>query len=255
MIPLKDQEAIQQKLAAELVGQVKIDYFTDREVTLSVPGKQPCQYCKPVREMLQEISGVSGGMISLRIHYLEEAVEERRKWGVERVPGIVIRGGPMSSGQDDGEPFVVFYGIPGGTEFPAFLETIIDFSRRETLLSEASLQALSSLEQDVRVRVFVTPTCQYCPGMMRAAFQLALSSPRVAAETIEVNEFPELADRYKVQAVPLTVINDKVVIPGMIPERQLVDEVVKVAAQADGGSKVGERIERGKERSSGLYIP
>jgi len=66
MIPLKDQDLIRQKFAAELIGLVKIDYFTERESALTVPGRKPCVYCKPTREMLQELSALSD-LISLRV--------------------------------------------------------------------------------------------------------------------------------------------------------------------------------------------
>ena len=91
MIPLKDQELIRQKFAAELLGPVKIDYFTERELSIEVPGRRPCAYCKPVRELLQELAALSE-LISLRVHIFEEASEERTKFGVERIPGIVLRG-------------------------------------------------------------------------------------------------------------------------------------------------------------------
>ena len=51
-----------------------------------------------------------------------------------------------------------FYGLPGGTEFPSFVESITDISRGETLLSPESAKALRKLKEDVSVRVFVTPT-------------------------------------------------------------------------------------------------
>jgi glutaredoxin-like protein len=247
MIPLKDQDAIRYKFATELANQVKIDYFTERDVNISVPGRQPCQFCKPVREMLQEIAGLSDGLVSLRIHYFDEAVEERAKYGVEQVPGIVIRG------QRPG--YVKYYGIPAGTEFGAFIECIVDASRGEVLLSEESVKELLELTEDVSVKVFVTPTCQYCPAMMRAAYQMALVSEHVRAEAIEVNEFPDLGEKYKVQAVPLTVINERVAIPGAIPERELVEQVVKAAGDSASAAAAGKPVERGKERPSGLYIP
>jgi glutaredoxin-like protein len=258
MISLRDQEAIGQKFAAEMVGPVKIDYFTERELGITVPGKTPCQYCKPAREMLQELAGLSD-LISLRVHYIEDNPPEKAQFGVERVPGIVMRG--------MGGSFVKFYGIPGGTEFPMFIESIVDLSRGEVLLSEESVKALAELTQDVSVRVFVTPTCPYCPAMMRAAYQMAMISPHIRSETIEVNEFPELADAYKVHAVPLTVIDDKVAIPGMVHERDLVEQVMKVAGAAKPSGEAPEGpstqpeppapkpIERGKQRPSGLYIP
>jgi glutaredoxin-like protein len=268
MIPLKDQEYIRQKFAQELFGPVKVDFFTERELGLSVPGKQPCELCKPTREMLQELSSLSE-MISLRVHYLEDRPEEARKFVVERVPAIVLRGASRSDGET---PFYKFYGMPGGTEFPGFIETISDVSRSEVLLSEESVKALVKLNDEVSVRVFVTPTCPYCPGMARLAHQMTMVNPKVRSEVIEVQEFPDLGERYQVRAVPLTVINDSVAIAGMVPEQQLIEQVVKAAeAGTQGGIVVAEvtegettspvtaaakpRIERGKERPSGLFIP
>ena len=258
MIPLKDQELIRQKFAAELLGPVKIDYFTERELSLEVPGRRPCAYCKPTREMLQELASLSDG-ISLRIHIFDEAVEERTKFGIERIPGIVLRG-------RDGAAFK-YYGMPGGTEFPAFLESMVDISRGEVLLSKESVKELRKLREEVIVRVFVTPTCGYCPQMMRAAYQLALASPKVRSEVIEVNEFPELGDRYRVRAVPLTVIAEKVAIPGAMHPDALVEQVVKAAGsdvtetpEAGGPTSAVELAgppapQRGEQRPSGLIIP
>jgi glutaredoxin-like protein len=262
VIPLKDQELIREKLAAELLGPVKIDYFTERDVSLTVPGRTPCTYCKPVRELLQELAALSD-LISLRVHIFEEEAEQRAKFGAERIPGIVLRG-PSFDG-----PVFKFYGMPGGTEFPAFLEAIVDISRGELLLPEEMVRELAKVREDLLVRVFVTPTCGYCPQMMRLAYQLALANPKIKAEVIEVNEFPDLGDRYQVRAVPLTVIADRVAIPGAMPPETLVEQVVKAAGsqvsgptQASGPTSAvsvedapAPQVRRGEERRSGLIIP
>ncbi|MCH7809032.1 MAG: thioredoxin family protein [Chloroflexi bacterium] len=256
MIPLKDQEAIQAKFAAEMAAPVKIDYFTQRETKLEAPGVVPCAFCKQTQDMLKELSALSD-LISLRVHQFEDNPEEKATFGVERVPGMVLRG--------PGPGFFKYYGIPGGTEFPAFVESLVDLSRWETLLMADSVKALSELKTDVSVRVFVTPTCPYCPQMARAAFMMGIVTEHVKAEVIEVNEFPDLAQRYKVEAVPLTVINDRISIPGALPEPALIEQVVKAAGakptkKAPSGptsepEKPAEPIERGKRRDSGLYIP
>jgi glutaredoxin-like protein len=170
--------------------------------------------------MLQELAALSD-LISLRVHSFEDDREEAAKYGIERVPGIVLRG-------RDGATFK-FYGMPGGSEFPGFLDTIVDISRNEVLFSGESVKLLRKLKKDVRVKVFVTPACPYCPMMARAAFQMALVNPRIKAEVIEVNEFPTLAQRYNVTAVPLTVIEDRIAIPGAVPEKALVEQVLKAA--------------------------
>lgn len=220
MIPLKDQEAIRIKFGQEMLAPVKIDYFTQRELGIVVPGREPCAYCKPTGELLHELAALSD-LISLRVHILEEEREEAAKYGVERVPGTVLRG-------KNGAQFK-FYGMPGGTEFPGFLDTIVDISRNEVLFTDESVKLLRKLKDDIHIKVFVTPTCPYCPGMARAACQMSLANPRIKAEVIEVNEFPALAQRYNVTAVPLTVIEDRIAIPGAVPEKALVEQVLKAA--------------------------
>src|SRR3990172_1733738 len=102
--------------------------------------------------------------------------------------------------------------------------------------------------------------------MARAAYQLALANPRVHPEVIEVNEFPELAQRYGVRAVPLTVIADKVAIPGAVHERILVEQLLKAvqspvseppesAGPTSPATPEAEPPRRGQQRDSGLVIP
>ncbi len=103
--------------------------------------------------------------------------------------------------------------------------------------------------------------------MARAAYQLALINPKVRPEVIEVNEFPELAQRYGVRAVPLTVIADRVAIPGAVPERVLVEQLLKAVMspvveplESAGPTSAApapeeEAPQRGRQRGSGLIIP
>lgn len=74
---------------------------------------------------------------------------------------------------------------------------------------------------------------------MRLAQHMAIASPRVRAECIEVTEFPELAQRYSVMAVPKIVINDKLGFEGAIPEKEFLGAVLqavdgKAAARQEG---------------------
>lgn len=252
MIPLKDQEFVRAKFGQELVGSVKIDFFTERDLAISVPNRKPCELCKPTGQMLRELAALSP-VISLRTHIFDEDAAARDEFGIERIPAIVLRG--------PGGATFKFYGMPGGTEFPAFVESIVDISRLEVLLSPESVAQLTTVQDDVSVRVFVTPTCQYCPEMMRAAYQLSIANQHVKSEVIEVNEFPELAERYSVTAVPITVINDALAIPGAVPEQVLVEQVVKAAASpaapplGPASPAKKNQPKRGEVRDSGLYIP
>ncbi len=68
--------------------------------------------------------------------------------------------------------------------------------------------------------------------MVRAAYQMALVSEHVKAEAIEVSEFPDLARRYEVKTVPLTLIGERIAVLGAVPEKGLVEQVVKATQSA-----------------------
>jgi alkyl hydroperoxide reductase subunit AhpF len=100
-------------------------------------------------------------------------------------------------------------------------------------LSEDSLEALQSLQSDVHIQVFVTPTCGYCPSVARLAHQAAVEGSRVTADVIEITEFPYLAERYAIRGVPKTVINGIVEFVGSIGEPQFIEHLRQAAISAE----------------------
>lgn len=67
---------------------------------------------------------------------------------------------------------------------------------------------------------------------MRLAQQLAVESDLISADLVEVTEFPHLAQRYHVRAVPRTVVNDTSSIEGALPESEFVKAVVAAARKS-----------------------
>ena len=70
---------------------------------------------------------------------------------------------------------------------------------------------------------------------MRLAQSFALENALIEADCIEATEFPDLSSRYRVYAVPKTVINGAGSIEGSLPEQFFLEEVLKTlcAAQPD----------------------
>ena len=62
---------------------------------------------------------------------------------------------------------------------------------------------------------------------MRLAYQFAMESELVRADGIEATEFPDLAGKYRVYAVPKTVINEGEYIEGSMPEELFLDQILK----------------------------
>jgi len=56
---------------------------------------------------------------------------------------------------------------------------------------------------------------------------LAIENEHITADVIEISEFIDLAQRYRVQGVPKTVINDRVEFAGALPEPRFVQQVLQ----------------------------
>ena len=64
---------------------------------------------------------------------------------------------------------------------------------------------------------------------MLLAHQMALESPLVQAESVDAMEFPELANRFNVNGVPQTTINQGLAnVVGAVPETKLVEAIKQV---------------------------
>ena len=62
---------------------------------------------------------------------------------------------------------------------------------------------------------------------MRLACQFAIENDNVRADAIEATEFPEWTARYRVHAVPKTVVNGSFSIEGSLPEEHFLDEILR----------------------------
>lgn len=58
---------------------------------------------------------------------------------------------------------------------------------------------------------------------------MAVENEHIIADVVEVSEFVELAQRYNVQGVPKTVVNDSVEFVGALPEPRFLQQVLQAA--------------------------
>jgi glutaredoxin-like protein len=221
MIASDDQQTLQE-LFAELEGEVTITTFTPAAEGGLTPS-QACDYCQETRALLEEVTAFSDKLhLETKAFVPEQPKGERL--GVTRLPALVLEG--------QAKGIVRFLGIPAGYEFTTLVEDILDLSKGETHLSEQTRLALEQIDRDLHVQVFVTPSCPYCPRAARLAHQLAMENEHITADVIEISEFPDLAQRYQVQGVPKTVINDQIEFAGALPEPRFVQQVLRALEHA-----------------------
>jgi len=211
MTVLKDdtRTKISRIFSQNLEGDVKIRYFTQ---------EFECEFCKETRMLLEELAALSQ-KINLEVYDFVANQGKAQEFGVDKIPATII------SGKE--EYRVRYFGIPAGYEFTSLVEDIVDVSKGKSRLPPPLIDKVKSITKPLHIQVFVTPTCPYCPKVVRTAHQLAIENPNITADMVESTEFPHLANRYSVMAVPKTVINDKVEFVGALPEGQVIEYVLK----------------------------
>ncbi len=201
----------------EMDGSVFIQVFTS---------KDGCELCGDTKAIVEEVADLSD-KIEMEHLDLDDSGELAGKYGIDKAPAIVIHKGTKDDHQYQG---IRFFGIPAGYEFTSLLDSILTTSSGTPAVSEEAMEYLKTLEKDIHIQVFVTPTCPYCPKAVILGHHLAMVSERVTSDMVEASEFQELSQKYNVMGVPRTIINEKHHQEGAAPERMIMD-LIKKAAQ------------------------
>ncbi|PKN43474.1 MAG: thioredoxin reductase [Deltaproteobacteria bacterium HGW-Deltaproteobacteria-18] len=167
--------------------------------------------------------------VTLSVHSQDEAANS--KYAVERFPTLLIAPEKYS---------IRFTGAPAGEEGQAFLHALMMVSTGKSFLSERSRELLQELQEPRQVKVFVSPTCPYCPGQCVNAIKAAVEKPLlVSVECIETGENPEYAEEYSVGSIPHTVYDDKLSTVGMEAELAFVVQLLTLKAAKDMAEERG----------------
>lgn len=121
-----------------------------RLVVFSPALAEPDPY-EEVGQLVEELVALEPNKLSAEARSFVLEKERAAELGIERVPAIAVLGADTDYG-------VRFYGLPSGYEFGSLVELVLDVSSGDSGLSEATRRALASLERDVHLRVFSTPT-------------------------------------------------------------------------------------------------
>jgi thioredoxin reductase (NADPH) len=155
----------------------------------------------------------------IEAHFHTVGDEASKKYGVERSPTVLVSPERYN---------IRFTGSPLGEEGRSLVMAIVMASTGQTLLSDDSRSRLDSLKEKRHVRVFVSPTCPYCPQQFLYAVSAAVEKPDfVSAEATEIYENRDLAEKFSAMSVPKTFVNDVLTSPGLEPEEYFVGSVVE----------------------------
>lgn len=223
----ESRKILHEKFKNEMKRNVVIYFFTSREKEIPLEKllsheheerEDLCRFCDFTRKFLKELEEISMGKITVKEFEVDS--EKGREFKVERVPTLFI---------DPENGYKIKYvGSPIGEETWAFIDTIILVSKEKSSLSNITKEMIKNMDKKANIKVFITPSCPYCPYQVIIANNFAIESKsNIESECINVLENSDLAEKYNITAVPYTLINEKIELVGVQSEQKMLESIFK----------------------------
>jgi glutaredoxin-like protein len=212
----------------KLKDKVALKLFTDFKTHEDGTKLRKCMACEATYELLKMLEDLSNGKLKIEEISIEENQELAKRFNVNKIPAILFV-------DEDDREIIRYLAHPTGSEFVPFLNSIQYFSGVRPYYADQILIHLKKIEKS-NMKIFITPTCPYCPATVPVLTLFALvSKGKISAEVIDVNLNPDIGMKYQVQGVPMTVINEKEIIHGMFTPQDLLDKLVGSKGRDFGG--------------------
>ncbi|WP_051694481.1 FAD-dependent oxidoreductase [Desulfohalovibrio reitneri] len=204
----------------------KMEEPVDLRLYLRADGNQ--QYADFCRKFCRDLARLGE---KVRLEEIDLDSEAGKESGIAESPTLLL----------SREPYKLAYtGTPAGEEARVIVDAIAAMSQGRDDLSDTSRHVLDELRDERRVRVFVSPTCPYCPGQVANALAAHMAKPElVSVQVVEIAENQELARRFNVGSVPHTTINEQLDLLGMEQQERFVAEMVFLMTAEELAEKYG----------------
>jgi hypothetical protein len=179
------------------------------ELILREPEDSEQPLWKQLLEFAEKLNA-SGEEVTLRF---ERASENAGSNGEIPAPSLSIGNGRC-------RPRVHYRAVPEGLELAPFIELIRklcpdeqDENRQNFVNSDDSPGAL--------LEVVIAPTCPTCPSAVKVALDIASGSPDVDLFIIDGTKCTDVAKRYDIKSVPVTIINGELSLVGVVSRKDI----------------------------------
>lgn len=207
VLPSIDVTPIQPAMLAKPLGRVALLVFVD---DASGASKELARFARSFADTHPDVD--------LDIQDWEDGKNSRmRALHIEQVPCMVLTRGDFSR--------IRYYGTPSGFESSPFNDAISELSASSARLSSTSKSTLTTVRRRANIKVFVLPTCTFCPIVARHAYRAAIESKMVTTEIIDSSVFVQLSEKHLVQGVPKVVLNDIVDMTGAVNESAFMEKL------------------------------
>lgn len=194
------------EILSEMKEEVKIIFFTDNKEENAT---------KETGLFLDEIGLMSNKILIEKKEIGKDKITDEQ-YDVDKVPAMIL---VDSKGKNTG---VRYFGLPGGYEINSFVKGILEVSGKRDKIPDELISRINKIDKKIHIQVFVSMTCPYCPGAVMAAHILALENNNITADMIESSSLKQYAEKYSVNGVPKTVINNTMEFIGARPLTELL---------------------------------
>ncbi|MBC2714094.1 MAG: FAD-dependent oxidoreductase [Desulfobacteraceae bacterium] len=214
-----ENEPSQQKIEKEL-KQVFDQIPEEIPIYLfAQPGKNDV-FADTARQAIQYFGQLTNKVV---LHEFDLDHDQAKKWNIENSPTILI---------DPDHYNIQWLGAPIGEESRIFIETLIFVGFKKTGIGQQSLNVLNQIKDKRAIKLFVSPSCPYCPQQAVNALKAAVEKPDlISLEIIDIQANPEIARQYDAQSVPQTYANETLVALGAQQEELFMLSLQKMEQQ------------------------
>ena len=211
----QDGEAFLQQLRttfAQMPNDIPLLLFTERTQD-DVFAQANRQVIRAFRELTDRIT--------LREYGLDH--DKARELNVTVAPTLVIAPDRYN---------IRWIGAPMGEEARTFLELMLLVGSGQSNASDQSLKVLERIDGPRNVKVFISPSCPYCPQEAVNAAKAAVARPDlVSVELVDIQCRPDIAQQYAAHSVPVAYANETLIGQGAQAEEVFMSSLQKLEPQ------------------------
>lgn len=116
-----------------------------------------------------------------------------------------------------GRPNGIFFrGIPGGHEFTSLILAILNSDGQGKMPDPGLALRIKNLKGPIRIKTYISLTCENCPEVVQALNQMALLHPDFHHEMVDGSYAPDEISKLNIQGVPSLIHESKLLHSGRI---------------------------------------
>lgn len=188
----------------------------ENEITLVSIVDESLKSSIELRDLILDIENLSD-KVKVEIYRKGESKDIEKKINSDKYPVVALLD------RDENYSGVKFHGVPGGHELNSFILSIYNLAGPGQEISEEILKDIRQIDKKVNIKVCVSLSCHLCPEVVVSSQRIAIENENIEAEMIDISNFKDLKDKYKIMSVPAIIINDDKVHFGAKKINEIID--------------------------------